>query len=185
METQANFSPLSPQHLDPDVFRRVWARVMPDQKDSPIVVAPSNRTRPAPPSHPAPPAQEVNAPSLLNLLEQLRRGVLQAQALVRRTGGNRALHALLSSRQQAMRQLSASYFLAHGQRFRSESPVPAPPADLSQALRGQFLWEQQWARDCLSAAERTEDPALAQLLRSLSEGTKPRLRTIRSLLEHM
>lgn len=192
METQEGFAPLSAQHLDPEVFRRVWARVMPDQKDCPIVVDPPTRSQPHRPS-PAPqasrptpaPSIKEESPSLTDLLEQLRAGVLQAQALVRRTGGNRALSQLSASRQQAMRQLSASHFLASGRRFQSNSPVPAPPVDLPQALRGQFLWEQRWARDCLAAAGHTDDPALAKLLQALAAGAQPRLRIIRTLLEHM
>ena len=31
---------LATQQVDPEVFRRVWARVMPDQRDSPILVVP-------------------------------------------------------------------------------------------------------------------------------------------------
>lgn len=183
METQEVFSPLSPQHLDPEVFRRVWNRVMPDQKDSPIVLASTARSQPSKPRRPAPAEEPV--PPLPALLEESRIGVLQAQALVRRTGGNRALSQLAASRQQAMRQLNASHFLATGQRFQSSAPVPSPPADLAQALRGQFLWEQQWARNCLSAAKHTDDPALAKLLQALAAGTQPRLRVIRTLLEHM
>ena len=29
---------LANQQVDPEVFRRVWSRVMPDQRDSPLVV---------------------------------------------------------------------------------------------------------------------------------------------------
>ena len=38
---------LATQQVDPEVFRRVWARVMPDQRDSPIVVLPreTNQSR--------------------------------------------------------------------------------------------------------------------------------------------
>ena len=185
MEIQSNFSPLSPQQLDPEMFRRVWARVMPNQEDSPIVVAPPTHSRPVRPPSPAPQEKRPTPPSLPDLLDHLHTGVLQAQVLVRRTGGNPGMQSLLRSRQQAMRQLSASHFLATGQRFRPAIPVPPPPTDLPQALRVQFLWEQRWARDCLSAAKQSDDPTLSQLLQKLSDETHLRIRIIRSLLERM
>lgn len=181
METREGFAPLYPQHLDPEAFRRVWNRVMPDQKDSPIVLAPPNsRKQPHPPASPAP-----KAPGLPELLEELRSALLQAQLLARRTGGNRALLQLAAHRQQALRQLHAAWFLTTGRRFQSHTQPPPPPSDLAQALREQFLWEQKWARDTLSAAQAAKDPALAEQLRELSHGSQPRLRTIRTLLERM
>lgn len=183
METREGFAPLYPQHLDPEAFRRVWNRVMPDQKDSPIVLAPPTPRKQPP--NPSPPAAPPKAPDLPELLEELRSALLQAQLLARRTGGNRALLQLAAHRQQALRQLNTAWFLTTGRRFRSHTqPVP-PSGDLAQALREQFLWEQKWARDTLAAAEAAKDPSLAQQLRELSHGSQPRLRTIRSLLERM
>lgn len=183
METREGFAPLYPQHLDPEAFRRVWNRVMPDQKDSPIVLTPPAPRKPQPkPPHPAP---RPEAPSLKELLEELRSALLQAQLLARRTGGNRALLQLAAHRQQALRQLNTAWFLTTGRRFQSHTQPPPPSADLAQALREQFLWEQKWARDSLAAAEAAKDPSLAEQLRELSYGSQPRLRTIRSLLERM
>jgi len=182
MDTRQGFTPLSPQHLDPDVFRRVWNRVMPDQKDSPIVLSPAKPGRtPAPP----PPKPQPAPPTPEQLLEQLRSAVLQAQVLARRTGGNRALAQLSAHRQQDLRRLSAAWFLSTGRRLQSHGQPPPPPADLAQALREQFLWEQAWQRNTLAAAEQLVDPALAQQLRDLSQNSQPRLRTIRTLLERM
>lgn len=182
MESRDNFTPLTPQHLDPEAFRRVWSRVMGDRKDSPIVPTPATPRRPDRPSRPAP---QTPAPGLTDLLEDLRAALLQAQLLARRTGGNRSLLQLAANRQQSLRQLNAAWFLATGQRFQPRVQPPPPAADLAQALREQFLWELKWQRDALAAAEGTDNPALAQLLQELSRASLPRQRTIRTLLERM
>lgn len=49
MEQMLNQSAEELQQIDPEVFRRVWERVMPDEKISPIVVRPAEGA-PAPPS---------------------------------------------------------------------------------------------------------------------------------------
>lgn len=43
---QQNFSPIGGTNIDPDTFRRVWGRVMPDQTCSPLEVAPLEETAP-------------------------------------------------------------------------------------------------------------------------------------------
>ncbi|MCI8422904.1 MAG: rubrerythrin [Lawsonibacter sp.] len=48
-------SALMQQQPDPEVFRRVWNRVMPDQKDSPLAVVPP----PPPPPEPVPPEAAI------------------------------------------------------------------------------------------------------------------------------
>ena len=54
MEQRTDFSPLQGQGIDPDTFRRVWERVMPDQSRSPLSVDPPD---------PAPSAPETSVPA--------------------------------------------------------------------------------------------------------------------------
>lgn len=178
-------APLTPSAVDPEVFRRVWNRVMPDQKDCPIIPA---APRPkAPPVRP--PAAAPTPPDAAQLLRermaQLRIGTLQAQHLARRYGSKPPLVRLMRERQQAMRKLSAACFLACGQRFQPSGQVPAPPTPLAAALREQFFWEQQWAQDCLLSSGDVGDPSLKELFQTLSHQSQARSRDIRTQLERM
>ena len=38
MEQQMDLSALDGRNMDPETFRRVWARVMPNQENSPVVL---------------------------------------------------------------------------------------------------------------------------------------------------
>ena len=60
MEQQVDLSALDGHQIDPETFRRVWARVMPDQRDSPLVLSPpppavrsgtAEKKQPLPPAH--------------------------------------------------------------------------------------------------------------------------------------
>ncbi len=66
MDEAPDLARLARMQPDPEVFRRVWNRVMPDQKDSPIVVAaphtPANRPQ-TPPNRPWMPPAGSQAPS--------------------------------------------------------------------------------------------------------------------------
>ena len=61
MEQRTDFSPLQGQGIDPDTFRRVWERVMPDQSRSPLSVDPPDPALSAPeasvPARPSPPPE--------------------------------------------------------------------------------------------------------------------------------
>lgn len=177
-------APLTPSAVDPDVFRRVWNRVMPDQKDCPIIPAavPRSKTPTVPPA-PVPPPDPTKI--LQERMAQLRPGVMQAQYLVRRYGPQPLLLRLMRERQQAMRQLSAACFLACGQRFQPSGQVPAPPAPLATALREQFFWEQQWAQDCLLSSGDAEDSTLKELFFPLSKQSRARAQAIRTQLERL
>ena len=223
MEQQVDLGALSSQQIDPEVFRRVWNRVMPNQENSPLTVdAPGARKTAAVPApagdmgrSPAPPVRPVPAPeppprrqpapvpppaapapapgpgngdeqTLRALMERLWQAAVRSQELSRRAGsGGRPLSALAADCRQGLRQLSTAYFLAFGRWYQPSGRVPAPERALSLALREQFLWEGQWARDCLQAAEGTRDPALQELYRELAERGRARARSIRAQLERM
>ena len=178
-------APLTPSAVDPEVFRRVWNRVMPDQKDCPISpAAPHPKAPPVRPSAASPTPPDATQ-LLRERMAQLRPGVMQSQYLVRRYGPQPLLLRLMRERQQTMRKLSAACFLACGQRFQPSGQVPAPPAPLAAALREQFFWEQQWAQDCLLSSGDAEDSTLKELFQTLSHQSQARSRDIRTQLERM
>ena len=77
------------QHPDPETFRRVWARVMPDGEGSPIALEPepSERTeqQERPPEERSGPEREPGA-SLEMLIDRTRAAFESAQHLARRAG---------------------------------------------------------------------------------------------------
>lgn len=207
---QQELTALAQQQPDPEMFRRVWDRVMPDQRDSPLVVAsaegvPAASPAPAPSPVPAPalpPAPSPNsAPEeslclgegsqaetrrLMALMAQAQEGAAAGQALARRGGSAaRAMATLTGDHRRAFRQLSAAYFLITGQRYHPARPAPALPPALPLALRAQFVWEQQWERACLQAAQEAGDRCLRELYQELAQDGALHTGVIRSLLEQM
>ncbi len=205
MEQEYDLSELIRQQPGPEVFRRVWDRVMPDQRDSPLVLAAppgGEEVPPAPASEPAPepapsPAEpplclgEASQPdtaALSALMDRARENLSAAWALARRRslqGGGRALSELAADHSRATRQLSAAYFLITGTRYRPAEHKTALPASLPLALRDQFVREQRWERICRRAAEAAADPCLRELYLELAQDGALHAGTIRSLLERM
>ena len=232
--------PAPGEGADPETFRRVWQRVMPDQTDSPLAVETGQET--AAPETAAPetaaPAVPTPAPGaegeteaggqtglppvptcaqegasgeesagclcqgeppqclgegsagetgrLEELMEQARRGALAGQQLARRGGrGQGALRALAAGHRQALRRLSAAYFLITGRRYRPCCPVPALPGDWCQALRTLFQWERRWAYCASQGAEAAQDPCLKELYQALAREGTCHAGAIRALLEQM
>lgn len=202
MEQQYDLSELIRQQPGPEVFRRVWDRVMPDQKDSPLVLSPLPREeetavfepQPATASEAAPPpapeepalclgeASQGDVEALTELMVRARENLAAGQALARRSGG-RSLSALAADHRRALRQLSAARFLITGKPFRPEGRAAALPASLPLALREQFVREQQWERACRAAARSAADPCLRELYRELAQDGALHAGEIRSLLE--
>lgn len=207
MDQQTYFDPLGQRQVDPEVFRRVWNRVMPDQRDSPIAVEP-----PSVPAHPAPlkrpdfvspaaasPEAPSDAPSmgaageassdaraLRERMDQLWEGTARAQALARRGGSEaRALAGLASDHRQLMSRLSAAYFLTTGESYQPRGKAPAGSPSRSIALRELFLWERQWVLDCQTAAQESGDPVLRELYQELARDGALHARAIRGLVERM
>ncbi len=59
MEQTPDLEQLIREQPGPEVFQRVWARVMPDQKDSPLAVAAVPRKEEAPAAPEVPPEQKA------------------------------------------------------------------------------------------------------------------------------
>ena len=209
MAQQPDLAALARMQPDPEVFRRVWNRVMPDQKDSPIAISPPPKPvppkpapprpappkppapplRPAPPRRPVPPPQPRQAPAgelLRSLMDMAQEGAASAALLVRRAGNQgRALASMPAAFRQAQRRLSAAYFLETGARYQPPAAAPSRSVALPQALREQFLWEQDWCRACARAAGQSSDASLQSLLRELAREGESRRQTIRALLERI
>ena len=153
---------------DPEVFRRVWQRVMPDPTISPVVPAPL----PAPPKPPAPPPEEDAAQRVLRALDE---GLLLAGELARREPGGRAL---VDSLRKSAAPVRAEYFFRTGKRW---SPRPAaPPKGMTTAglLRELYRWELDFSRLC----RRLEGEAWEELAPALAEASKRRRAWMRSMV---
>lgn len=192
---------LSLEPFDPETFRRVWQRVMPDQELSPVLPAvpalsPDPPVAPAPPACPpqtSPPAclcpdSEGYAPCLEELMEETKGLSCAYQNAARRCGGRtaRLLNSLLPSLGQDQRRLCAACFLITGARYTPKgSPVSLSGAAPWQ-LRSLFLLEQQRAAKLSDLAGGVEsDPCLRELFRELEHTARLRANRIRALLEQM
>ena len=186
---------LAAQQVDPEVFRRVWARVMPNQKDSPIVVVPPAEKRrqqparptaaPTRPKEPETQKEQAGEETLLKqLLEQLWEGSGRLQELHRRSGGrSRYMQALAADYRRTLRQLEVSWFLLTGRRDWRRPSLSFRNEPLAMGLRTQFLWERKWRDLCLRTGEETTDPVLGRLCRQLAEESILHAQLIRSMLE--
>ena len=202
MESNYPDPKLSLQPFDPDVFQRVWNRVMPDQEHSPIAVdAP---TLPAVPTlSPAPeeapePAPEVPltclgegsqryVQTIRDMMEQTQGFLRILQRLSRRSAGRpaRVLSALSADLRRDLRRLSTAHFLITGGRYsprQSGAPLSAP---LDQTLRTLFQQFHQRAAQVRSAAQDMGDPCLAQLFQELGDGAEFYAHRLRALLEDL
>ena len=100
------------QHPDPETFRRVWARVMPDGEGSPIALEPepSERTeqQESLPEERSGPEREPGA-SLEMLIDRTRAAFESAQNLARRAGRyGQSIGAVAAEDRTAQRRLSAA-----------------------------------------------------------------------------
>lgn len=207
MEQQVDLSAMDIRQIDPETFRRVWARVMPDQRDSPLVLTPpapgprsGKKTEPKEKKLPRergtpekkPEREEKTAPRegdeerLERLMDLAREGAEGAGALARRMGNRgREMAGIAEDHRRTLRRLDAAYFLATGRRRRPGSGSPGRNGDLEMDLRERFLWERRWENACREAAEKMEDPALKELCRELARDASLHQRTIRTALERM
>ena len=204
MEQTLDRAAVEVSQVDPEAFRRVWARVMPDQKNSPIVVKPSEgNAAQAPPADVSPAEREIQSEpaasgssqgtgpdgengeeNLRQLIDLAEEGAQAVQTMARRAGsGASQLSGLTADHRRALRQLSAAYFLETGQRYQPKSRTPVRSKGLIQALREQYLWEQQWAQACLHAAKRMKEPSIQDLCRELAQDASLHNCLIRRLLE--
>lgn len=177
------------QHPDPETFRRVWARVMPDGEGSPIALEPepSERTEQEerPPEERSGPEREPGA-SLEMLIDRTRAAFESAQNLVRRAGRyGQSIGAVAAEDRTALRRLSAAYYLETGQDYRSNRTPQSPePLALAPALRRQYQREEELEGLCVNQMKRSAGTQ-AELLEELSLQFRRHCRTLRQTLERM
>ncbi len=177
------------QHPDPETFRRVWARVMPDGEGSPIALEPepSERTeqQERPPEERSGPEREPGA-SLEMLIDRTRAAFESAQHLVRRAGRyGQSIGAVAAEDRTALRRLSAAYYLETGRDYRSgRLPQSPEPLALAPALRRQYQREEELEGLCVNQMKRSAGTQ-AELLEELSLQFRRHCRTLRQTLERM
>ncbi|MCG4467342.1 hypothetical protein L0P50_00250 [Lawsonibacter sp. DFI.6.74] len=177
------------QHPDPETFRRVWARVMPDGEGSPIALEPepSERTeqQESLPEERSGPEREPGA-SLEMLIDRTRAAFESAQNLVRRAGRyGQSIGAVAAEDRTALRRLSAAYYLETGRDYRSNRTPQSPePLALAPALRRQYQREEELEGLCVNQMKRSAGTQ-AELLEELSLQFRRHCRTLRQTLERM
>ena len=177
------------QHPDPETFRRVWARVMPDGEGSPIALEPepSERTeqQERPPEERSGPEREPGA-SLEMLMDRTRAAFESAQHLARRAGRyGQSIGAVAAEDRTALRRLSAACYLETGQDYRSNRTPQSPePLSLAPALRRQYQREEELEGLCIAQMKRSEGTQ-AELLEELSLQFRRHCRTLRQTLERL
>ena len=177
------------QQPDPETFRRVWARVMPDGEGSPIALEPepSERTeqQERPPEERSGPEREPGA-SLEMLIDRTRAAFESAQHLVRRAGRyGQSIGAVAAEDRTALRRLSAAYYLETGRDYRSNRTPQSPePLALAPALRRQYQREEELEGLCVNQMKRSAGTQ-AELLEELSLQFRRHCRTLRQTLERM
>lgn len=177
------------QRPDPETFRRVWARVMPDGEGSPIALEPepSERTeqQERPPEERSGPEREPGT-SLEMLIDRARAAFESAQHLVRRAGRyGQSIGAVAAEDRTALRRLSAAYYLETGRDYRSNRTPQSPePLALAPALRRQYQREEELEGLCVNQMKRSAGTQ-AELLEELSLQFRRHCRTLRQTLERM
>lgn len=177
------------QHPDPETFRRVWARVMPDGEGSPIALEPepSERTeqQESLPEERSGPEREPGA-SLEMLIDRTRAAFESAQHLVRRAGRyGQSIGAVAAEDRTALRRLSAAYYLETGRDYRSNRTPQSPePLALAPALRRQYQREEELEGLCVNQMKRSAGTQ-AELLEELSLQFRRHCRALRQTLERM
>lgn len=196
-----------PVALDQEAFRRVWQRVMPeDRADCPFTVntPAAPRQLPAPPPHtaapsvppgfpvrPKPPTPPVclgeQSAGELPQLEKLLASVTDAQrmyrSLARRWPRESLLAHLTAEKLRQARRLSAARFLIAGQKLPNPTgPIPRFES-LPLALRSRYRAEQENALTFLLSANASSDHCLIELYRDLGLECQEFAKRIRARLE--
>ena len=202
METSQLDPKLSLQPFDPEVFQRVWNRVMPDQDRSPIAMdAPAQPAVPAlSPVPEQPPETAPQVPltclgegsrpytqAIRDMMDQTRGFLRSLQALSRRSGSRaaRVLSGIAGDLRREERRLSTAHFLITGERYAPSQTGAVPSGPLPLALRILFQQLHQRAAQARAAAQGMGDPCLQQLFQDLGEDAEFYAQRLRALLEGM
>lgn len=202
METSQLDPKLSLQPFDPEVFQRVWNRVMPDQDRSPIAMdAPAQPAVPA--LSPAPEQPPETAPqvpltclgegsrpytqAIRDMTDQTRGFLRSLQSLSRRSGSRaaRVLSGIAGDLRREERRLSTAHFLITGERYSPSQARAAPSGSLPLVLRTLFQQLHQRAAQARAAAQGMGDPCLQQLFQDLAEDAEFYAQRLRALLEEI
>ncbi len=182
--------------LDAAAFRRVWRRVMPeDRPDCPFTLdAEPERTLPAVPAPlpcpaPAGPAVCLGEASGDEMpgLERLLAGTAECygiyRGLARRWRRERLLSDLAEEKLRQVKRLKAAGYLICGRElFRPLPPVPEG-GPLASHLRARFQAEQWLALEFFTGAGTAADPCLADLYRQLGRECREHAAWIRGWME--
>ena len=202
MDAPRSAPQLSLQPFDPEVFQRVWNRVMPDQDRSPIAMdAPAQPAvpalSPAPEQPPETPPQvpltclgEGSRPytqAIRDMMDQTRGFLRSLQSLSRRSGSRaaRVLSGIAGDLRREERRLSTAHFLITGERYSPSQTGAVPSGPLPLALRALFQQLHQRAAQARAAAQGMGDPCLQQLFQDLGEDAEFYAQRLRTLLEEM
>ncbi len=182
------------QQPDPETFRRVWARVMPDGEGSPIAL---ERERPEkqgkqekpqnPPEEKLTQEREPGA-DLEQLIDRTRTAADSAQSLARRAGRySQSMGVIAAEDRTALRRFSAAYYLETGRAYMppklSQNQEPEM-LSLAPALRRQYQREEELEGLCIAQMKRSEGTQ-AELLEELSLQFRRHCRTLRQTLERL
>ena len=180
METSQLDPKLSLQPFDPEVFQRVWNRVMPDQDRSPIAMDA--------PAQPAVPALSPVPEQPPHLPQNHRHGIggeFQSPAFIEGSRAARVLSGIAGDLRREERRLSTAHFLITGERYAPSQTGAVPSGPLPLALRTLFQQLHQRAAQARAAAQGMGDPCLQQLFQDLGEDAEFYAQRLRALLEGM
>lgn len=182
------------QHPDPETFRRVWARVMPDGEGSPIALEPERpekqgkQEKPQDPPEEKPTQEREPGADLEQLIDRTRTAAENAQSLARRAGRySQSMGTLAAEDRTALRRFSAAYYLETGRAYippkLSQNQEPEI-LSLAPALRRQYQREEELEGLCIAQMKRSEGTQ-AELLEELSLQFRRHCRTLRQTLERL
>ena len=190
METSQLDPKLSLQPFDPEVFQRVWNRVMPDQDRSPIAMDAPEQPPETAPQVPLTCLGEGSRPytqAIRDMMDQTRGFLRSLQSLSRRSGSRaaRVLSGIAGDLRREERRLSTAHFLITGERYSPSQAGAAPSGPLPLALRTLFQQLHQRAAQARAAAHGMGDPCLQQLFQDLAEDAEFYAQRLRALLEEI
>jgi len=167
--------------LDPEMFRRVWSRVMPPERDSPIAV---DAPAPAQPDEPpAPPAEEE---AVMAQLCRLARQCEQGYRTLARRGMGQQASALAMQCRRAGRRLETMWYVRTG-RSRDEhgGERTAEKTSLRELLRQQYSREMRWEQLCRQLLRQGDSADLGLLAGELTREGLRRAAAVRQMLERI
>ena len=169
------------QELMPDeeTFRRVWQRVMPDERVSPVVVHRPGEQQAPPPGGSIPQRPGGDEGLLRQMLEETDRGLSGLGTLVRRQPGARGLWESLNG---SAAQLRSVWFLLTGRKWSPNMQNTGRNMPVGQLLRGAYLRELELSRLYRMGEQEFRGEDLKELMPELEQEARKRRGMIRTLL---